>query len=274
MARSSGWLAAAVLAAWTIAHGAADGGQTHAASPAGPRAPSPGVVTVLQGARVTTTADGIVVAIDASGPLPFPSVGTARDPSRIYIDLANVRPAARFMSARGSGVVRSIRAAVNSVQPLVTRVVIELESEVPYQVDVERRELGRMSITLESGDPSERVTVLQSPDRCLGSAVGSHARRDQRHDASPGATRRASGRYTVAGDAVTRNALSDAFAPEVVTDSIIPERRRPHRRPRCRRCHRPRCHIPRRRRRRCRHRRRHSRRCRHLLLRHHRRHNP
>jgi hypothetical protein len=130
MARSSGWLAPAVLGAWTITSGAAHGGQTPAPPP-GPQAPTTAAVTVLQGARITTTPDGVAVALDASGPLPFPTVGTAQNPARIYIDLSNVRPAARFMSARGSGIIRGIRAAVNSTQPLITRVVIDLQSEVP-----------------------------------------------------------------------------------------------------------------------------------------------
>jgi hypothetical protein len=76
-----------------------------------------------------------VITIEATGPLPAPTIGTLDGPPRIFLDFAGV-------GARTSGLPRTadrrilrVRVAVNSVTPLVTRVVIDLAAQQPHRIE-------------------------------------------------------------------------------------------------------------------------------------------
>lgn len=71
--------------------------------------------------RATHDLAGTLKAIDA--------------PSRVFVDLAGVRPDVSRSTAVGLGAVRQIRVALNQAHPLVTRVVVDLSQSAPYQLE-------------------------------------------------------------------------------------------------------------------------------------------
>ncbi len=79
------------------------------------------------GARVTLTGNGRLVAASVA-PVKNP-------PPRIVLDFANVRQAVPALLAVDQGPIKRIRTATFSEKPLVTRVVIDLTSEVPYRAE-------------------------------------------------------------------------------------------------------------------------------------------
>ena len=86
---------------------------------------------------ITTASDGstVVVTIEGTGTLPLPTSGTADGPPRIFFDFPGVALRAPAVTASTDPRVRRIRAAVNSVRPLVTRVVIDLVALQPYRLE-------------------------------------------------------------------------------------------------------------------------------------------
>jgi hypothetical protein len=92
---------------------------------------------------------GPVIAIDATGPLPLPRVGTLKDPDRLYLDFDGV--SSRTLRVRGDDrLVTSVRAALNSVAPKVTRVVIDLSAPCRYSLETSQRANGHVEIALTS----------------------------------------------------------------------------------------------------------------------------
>jgi len=101
----------------------------------------------------TSEPGGAVVAITASGPLPAPRVGVLDDPARIYLDFGGITTRSLHSSGAGDLVV-SVRAALHSAAPPVTRVVIDLHQRCAYTVDTSQRTAGRIHVTLHSGGAS------------------------------------------------------------------------------------------------------------------------
>jgi hypothetical protein len=107
--------------------------------------------TSLRTVRITSEGGATVVALDADGALPMPTVGVVADPPRVYLDFRDVTTATRGTVVTGNALVRGVRVAVNQAQPLVTRVVIDLVAPARHSVDTAMRERGHVSIVV--GNP-------------------------------------------------------------------------------------------------------------------------
>jgi len=93
--------------------------------------------------------DGTVrVTLKADGPLVPSTTAEAKDPPpRIVIDFPGVLSTTPGVT-QGTGDLRRVRVAANSVSPLVTRVVFDLKRRVPYRVDASRQDQGEIVVTL------------------------------------------------------------------------------------------------------------------------------
>jgi AMIN domain len=102
----------------------------HAAS----KAPAAKPAAVLQSVTVSAAPGGITVEIAASQSVELRSQ-SATDPDRLILDFANTQPAADLHSKLlNQGDIKGYRVARFSVNPLVTRVVIDLNSPQHYQI--------------------------------------------------------------------------------------------------------------------------------------------
>ncbi len=97
---------------------------------------------------LTMNAGGVItVVIEANGPLPMPTAGTAENPPRIFIDFAGVTSRRRGIEiGPGYGVVQQTRVALNSIN--VTRVVLDLTKMTSYRLDANALGEGRLKIVL------------------------------------------------------------------------------------------------------------------------------
>ena len=134
--------------------------------------------TRLTGVTVGSNADGVTVTLRGNGRLAYSAIQEAdRPPARLVVDFQGVRPDVAA-STPGQGVVRRVRVALNNAEPVVTRVVLDLERIVSHRLrpSSDGREV---VITLESGAPSE-TTASASP-----SAPRRSKRRPRRVNARP-----------------------------------------------------------------------------------------
>jgi hypothetical protein len=94
------------------------------------------IATVVQ--KITSAAVGneVVVTIEANGPLPAPTVGTVDGPPRIFLDFPGVRTITSGLVRAADPRVLRVRAAINSVKPLVTRVVLDLSAQQPHRIEL------------------------------------------------------------------------------------------------------------------------------------------
>jgi len=128
MRKTWGGHSAAILLAGLIALGSA---MSYAQSLAEPGAPGPLLVH-----RVAVTQEGgrVTVSVQASGPLGF-ETRTLSNPPRLVVDLPHSILVARERQlALGDQTVRGVRLGQFQAQPPVTRLVVDLEQIVPYDV--------------------------------------------------------------------------------------------------------------------------------------------
>ena len=100
-------------------------------------APAKAGATELRSVKAIETPDGYAVSLSGNGPLVATSVEQAKDmPARVLLDFRGVAvgkvPAT---TAVNNGEVQRIRVGVNSREPLITRVVIDLAKMLPYTVE-------------------------------------------------------------------------------------------------------------------------------------------
>lgn len=88
------------------------------------------------------------VTIQGDGPLPAPVVGVLDAPPRIYLDFTGVRLGSRVAAEGQDSMVRGVRLAQHSVDPLVARVVFDLHKAVAHRIDASERESGRVVVLL------------------------------------------------------------------------------------------------------------------------------
>jgi type IV pilus assembly protein PilQ len=105
--------------------------------------------TELRAVRAARRGEQLAVSLVGNGRLVAATVATARDlPPRVLLDFEGVTsgavPAVTQVNDRG---VSRVRVGLNSRTPLITRVVVDLEEEVPYRVEA-------------AGPDSEEVVVL------------------------------------------------------------------------------------------------------------------
>jgi type IV pilus assembly protein PilQ len=88
--------------------------------------------TELTGVVVGRNADGVTVTLKGNGRLAYGTLTEAdRPPLRLVVDFPGVRPT-MAPATPGDGPLRRVRVALNNANPLVTRVVLDLDLKVAY----------------------------------------------------------------------------------------------------------------------------------------------
>jgi type IV pilus assembly protein PilQ len=112
--------------------------------------------TVLSAVEATTGGGLARITLRGNGRLEPRVVEEARDlPHRLLLDFPDVRAAAPSSTRVGELGVDRIRVAVNSHDPLVTRVVVDLQQRLPYRL--ERVGEGGRDLTIVLGDDAAPV---------------------------------------------------------------------------------------------------------------------
>src|SRR4029079_12520905 len=120
--------------------------------------------TELTGVEVGRNADGVTVTLKGNGKLAYGTLQEAdRPPLRLVVDFPGVRPNVP-PATPGQGALRRVRVALNNPNPLVTRVVLDLDVKVTYSVK-------------PSPDGREVTLVLASPSGEQTAAEPAHAAR-------------------------------------------------------------------------------------------------
>ena len=118
--------------------------------------------TELTGVEVGRNADGVTVTLKGNGKLAYGTLQEAdRPPLRLVVDFPGVRPNVP-PATPGQGALRRVRVALNNPNPLVTRVVLDLDVKVTYSVK-------------PSPDGREVTLVLASPSGEQTAADPAHA---------------------------------------------------------------------------------------------------
>lgn len=115
-----------------------------------------------------TAADGVtIVAIEADGPLPTPTVGVLDGPPRIYLDFPGIVGQTQSIRAEGDPSIRRVRVATHSQNPLVTRVVIDLVRPTPHRLEASPEAPARLTVLVgspgETGGPSSAPPSAAPP---------------------------------------------------------------------------------------------------------------
>jgi type IV pilus secretin PilQ/predicted competence protein len=103
-------------------------------------ADAPATATVLRAVKTTTGAEGTSIILVGNGTLESSAVQNA-GPTRLFLDFPGVSPSAPATTSVKQGPVERVRVAVNSREPLVTRVVVDLNREAAYRMEPAGREL-------------------------------------------------------------------------------------------------------------------------------------
>jgi type IV pilus assembly protein PilQ len=94
------------------------------------------VATRLESVRAAHTKAATTVTLAGNGRLTPSSLAESDDqPRRLVLDFPNVSPAAAARTSVDSAFVKSVRVALNSREPLVTRVVMEITPSATYHVE-------------------------------------------------------------------------------------------------------------------------------------------
>ena len=93
--------------------------------------------------RIGKIENGYAVTLAGNGPLLAAKVdATSQQPHRVFLDLAGVAAgSAPAVTPVNNDDIERVRVAVNSRQPLITRVVIDLARQIPYTVETVGEEL-------------------------------------------------------------------------------------------------------------------------------------
>ncbi len=114
--------------------------------------------TELTGVEVGRNADGVTVTLKGNGRLAYGTLQEAdRPPLRLVVDFPGVRPNVP-PATPGQGALRRVRVALNNPNPLVTRVVLDLDVKVTYSVKASPD--GR-EVTVVLASPSNEQTAVE-----------------------------------------------------------------------------------------------------------------
>jgi type IV pilus assembly protein PilQ len=114
--------------------------------------------TELTGVEVGRNADGVTVTLRGNGKLAYGTLQEAdRPPLRLVVDFPGVRPNVP-PATPGQGALRRVRVALNNPNPLVTRVVLDLDVKVTYSVKASPD--GR-EVTVQLAGPSSEQTAVE-----------------------------------------------------------------------------------------------------------------
>ena len=155
--------------------------------------------TELTGVEVGRNADGVTVTLKGNGRLAYGTLQEAdRPPLRLVVDFPGVRPNVP-PATPGQGALRRVRVALNNPNPLVTRVVLDLDVKVTYSVKASPD--GR-EVTVVLAGPSGEQTAVEPPsraapveaapaagDRCRGQPPDRRGGRERARGRDPDAAR-------------------------------------------------------------------------------------
>jgi len=131
--------------------------------PAGPV--DPNAATTLRVVEAHAGADGVSVILEGNGRLTPRNVHETGGPNdRVVLDFHGVMPSVPPVTAVDRGVVKRIRVAVNSRDPLVTRVVVDLDSPVPYKIEPLRTDGRRLRLVFQASEPAARAAQAPAAD--------------------------------------------------------------------------------------------------------------
>ena len=116
--------------------------------------------TLIERIKSSKTAGATTVTLVGNGRLAPAGVTESKDrPRRLVLDFPNVESKAPTQTAIDSPLVSRVRVAVNSHQPLVTRVVMEIAGTASYRVE-RSGESGRdLAVVFEQARPANTVTL-------------------------------------------------------------------------------------------------------------------
>ena len=203
--------------------------------------------TIIEQVRADRTRTATTVTLSGNGPLDPGVVSESEDqPRRLVLDFPNVSSKAPARTDVDGALVKQVRVGVNSRQPLVTRVVMELSSTATYHVERAGADGRDLAVVFEGADVgtscsrtahgSATARRRPEPDIPMQQAIANAAALATPPDPmsaltqAPAAARRTPGRCARAG-------------PDQARSSARARRRRPRpssrRRPGRRRRHRP-----------------------------------
>jgi type IV pilus assembly protein PilQ len=140
--------------------------QTPAPAPAvaadGIEQKTPATATLLERIRTSKTASATTITLGGNGHLTPSGVSESKDrPRRLVLDFPSVTAKTPAITAVDSQLVTRVRVGVNSVQPLVTRVVMEVASTAKYHVQRSGDGGRDLDVVFEAG--SAPAPVMLSP---------------------------------------------------------------------------------------------------------------
>ena len=122
------------------------------------------VATELRAVRASRSGDEVTVTIVGNGPLKATTVEEVQDmPPRVLLDFAGVaagRTVPAVVGVNQADVTR-VRVATNSLEPLITRVVVDLERRLEYRVEAAGAESDEVRVVFAAA--SSRAPALAGP---------------------------------------------------------------------------------------------------------------
>ena len=122
--------------------------------------PGPQTATIIERIKSSKSASATTVTLAGNGHLAPTAVTESTDrPRRLVLDFPNVTSTAPAQVAIDSPFVTRVRVALNSHQPLVTRVVMEIAGSTSYHLD-RTGDSGRdLAVVFEQARPANTVTL-------------------------------------------------------------------------------------------------------------------
>jgi type IV pilus secretin PilQ/predicted competence protein len=123
---------------------------------------TPGTATLLERIRTSKTTSATTITLGGNGHLTPSGVSESKDrPRRLVLDFPSVTAKTPAITAIDSQLVTRVRVGVNSVQPLVTRVVMEVAPTAKYHVQRSGDGGRDLDVVFEAG--SAPAPVMLSP---------------------------------------------------------------------------------------------------------------
>jgi type IV pilus secretin PilQ/predicted competence protein len=120
--------------------------------------------TILDRVRASSSAGAITVTLGGNGRLTPTDVTEAPDkPRRLVLDFPNVSSQARPNTMVNGSLVKRVRVALNSRDPLVTRVVMEVADNATYHVERAGTDGRDLAVVFEPPQTAATVMVGASP---------------------------------------------------------------------------------------------------------------
>jgi type IV pilus assembly protein PilQ len=125
--------------------------------------PDAGEATIIDRVEAAESGTGVSVTLGGNGFLSPASVTETRDlPRRLVLDFPGVSPKAAPQTTVPGALVKQVRVAANSREPLVTRVVMEFAAGVTYHV--ERAGEGGRDLAVKFEPPHVNGVVMLAPE--------------------------------------------------------------------------------------------------------------